>query len=110
MPTVRGGSAAPLLERRWYDVTAELGLDGTMVVKQVPHAPLGDGGEARAEVTTAPAGAPEIFLAALPPTGEEPASAHYNGKLEHPAVRRPAPSNATLAAWDFSIGIPTQFA
>jgi N,N-dimethylformamidase len=109
-PTVRAEVPRPLLERRWYDVTAELGVDGAVVVKQVPHAPLGDAGEAHAKVTTAPPGAPEIFLAAMPPTGDKPASAHYNGKLERPAIRRPAPSNATLAAWDFSIGIPTQVA
>ena len=63
---------------------------------------------ARARHAPAPAGAPEVFLAALPPDGDGPASGHYNGKLERPAIHRPAPSNATLAAWDFSIGMHTQ--
>ena len=72
-PTVRAEVPRRLLERRWYDVTAELGIDGAIVVKQMPHAPLGDAGEAHAKVTTRTAGAPEIFLAALPPEGDEPA-------------------------------------
>ena len=31
-----------LLQRRWYDVQATLGIDGTMTVTQRPQAPLGD--------------------------------------------------------------------
>ena len=48
-PTVRAEVPRPLLERRWYDVTAVHGVDGTIVVKQVPHAPLGDAVCAAAE-------------------------------------------------------------
>jgi N,N-dimethylformamidase len=99
-----------LLQRRWYDVQATLDFDGGMTVTQVPHVPLGDAGEARAPATRPPAGAPEVFLAALTPEGDAPASGHYNGKLERPSIHRPTPSNATLAAWDFSIGIGTQLA
>jgi N,N-dimethylformamidase len=99
-----------LLQRRWYDVQATLGIDGAMTVTQVPHVALGDAGEARALATRPPAGAPEIFLAALPPEGDAPASSCYNGKLERPAIHRAAPSNATLAAWDLSVGIGTQIA
>jgi len=99
-----------LLERRWYDVKATLDADGAVSVSQAPHTPLGDAGEARTQATPPPAGAPEIFLGALPPDGEAPASGHYNGKLQQPAIHRPAPSNETLAAWDFSLGISTQIA
>jgi N,N-dimethylformamidase beta subunit-like, C-terminal len=99
-----------LLERRWYDVTAILGIDGDVTVAQTPRAPLGDAGEACTKAARPPAGAPQVFLAALPSEGDAPADSHYNGKLERPAIRRPAPSNATLAAWDFSIGIATQSA
>lgn len=102
---VRAEAPRRLLERRWYDVTAELGVDGRLTVAQAPHAPLGDAGEASAHAELPPAGAPEVFLAALPSV-----DCHFNGKLERPAIRRQAPSNATLAAWDFSIGIPTQMA
>ncbi|MEJ0015221.1 MAG: N,N-dimethylformamidase beta subunit family domain-containing protein [Acetobacteraceae bacterium] len=108
--TVRAVVPRRLLERRWYDVTASLGIDGTLSVAQVPHAPLGDAGEASVPASPPPAGAPEVFLAAMPPADAAPASAHYNGKLERPAIRRPAPSHAVLAAWDFAIGIPTQTA
>ena len=107
---VRAEVSRRLLERRWYDVTATLGIDGILLVTQTPRAPLGDAGEARTTAPPPPAGAPEVFLAALPPEGDAPAGCHYNGKLERPAIHRPAPSNATLAAWDFSIGIPTQSA
>jgi N,N-dimethylformamidase len=108
--SVRAEVASRLLERRWYDVQAKLGPDGTMTVTQVPHTPLGDAGTATASATPPPAGASEIFLAALPPEGAAPASCHYNGKLERPAIHSLVESNTTLAAWDFSIGIATQLA
>ena len=49
-------------------------------------------------------------MAALPPEGTGRAASHYNGKLERPAVHRPPPADAILAAWDFTIGIPNQSA
>ncbi len=107
---VRAEVPRKLLERRWYDVTASLDSDGTVTLKQMPRALLGDAGDATTKGAGPPAGAAEIFLAALSPEGVGPASFHYNGKLERPAVHRPAPSNATLAAWDFSIGMQTQSA
>ena len=107
---VRAEVPRRLLERRWYNVTATLGIDGDLTLTQTPRAPLGDAGEARTKAPRPPAGAPEVFLAALPSEGDGTGRLHYNGKLERPAIRRPAPSNATLAAWDFSIGIPTQSA
>ena len=108
--SVRAEVPRRLLERRWYDVTATLDSDGSVTVAQTPHAPLGDAAEARAQAPLPPAGAPEIFLAALPPEGDAPATGHFNGKLQRPSIHRPAPSNTTLAAWDFSIGIATQIA
>ena len=107
---VRAEVPRRLLERRWYDVKATLDQDGSVTVTQVPHAPLGDAGAARTQAPQPQAGAPEVFLAALPPQGDALASGYYNGKLQRPAIHRPAPSNETLAAWDFSIGIPTQLA
>ena len=44
---VRAEVSRRLLERRWYDVTATLGIDGDLTVTQTPRAPLGDAGEAR---------------------------------------------------------------
>jgi N,N-dimethylformamidase beta subunit-like protein len=108
--SVRAEVPRRLLERRWYDVTATLDVDGSVTVAQKPHAPLGDTGEVRAQAPLPPAGDPEVFLAALPPEGHAPATGHFNGKLQRPNIHRPAPSNTTLAAWDFSVGIATQLA
>jgi N,N-dimethylformamidase len=105
---VRAEVPRRLLERRWYDVSATLGRGGVVTVTQAPHAPLGDAGDAAGQAGPAPAGVADVFLAALPPDGDAPAGGHYNGKLERPAVR--SESGATVAAWDFSIGIPTQTA
>lgn len=106
--SVRVEAPRRLLERRWYDVSATLDAAGTIVVTQTPHLPLGDAGEARGTAAPPPPGAPEVFLAAMPPSGSGPADAYYNGKLERPTIHRPAPSRELLAAWDFAIGIPTQ--
>ena len=97
----------PLLERRWYNVSASLHADGSLTVKQTPHAPLGDAGEAEIQAMLPPSGKADVFLAALPPEGTEPARCHYNGKLEHPAIHRP---DGPLATWNFSLNIPTQIA
>lgn len=128
MVEVREGDAAvraevdrKLLARRWYDLSATLDRKGFLHVLQRPHAPLGDAGEAAAaEAPQPPAGPASVYLAALPPDGAAPASAYYNGKLERPALWRrvqhhrggPARRGATelIAAWDFSIAIPTQTA
>jgi N,N-dimethylformamidase len=103
-PSVRVETPRRLLQRRWYDVSATLHRDGTVTVTQSPHAPFGDAGAATAQAEPPPSGVAEVFLAALPP---DP-TGHYNGKLERPAIRSAA--GAILAAWDFSIGIPTQTA
>ncbi|MEA2792162.1 MAG: hypothetical protein QOG73_4568, partial [Acetobacteraceae bacterium] len=105
---VRAEAPRRLLERRWYDVKATLGRDGTVTVTQTPHAPLGDAGAAAAQSGPPPAGVPDVFLAALPPDGAAPARDHYNGKLQRPTVH--SESGSTVAGWDFSIGIPTQTA
>ena len=95
----------PLRERRWYDITGTLGADGRLTVAQIPHQPLADDGTAATQgAAPNPGGVARIFLAALPPANSgAPARAHYNGKLEGPAI-------AQVAAWDFSTGIPTQMA
>ena len=93
----------PLLERRWYNVTATL-ADGVLTVTQAPHEPLGDVGGAHAPVPQGPAGEAEILLAALPDGGGT--CAHYNGKLERPAISGDTP----VAEWDFSLGMGTQIA
>eukprot|EP01037_Dinobryon_pediforme_P002162 gene2162-2199_t len=106
--SVRCEVARPLLERRWYDVSAELDAAGTLHVTQTPHAPLGEAGAATAEAYLAKDGDGEVFLAAMPPDGSAPARAYFNGKIERPAVCSAA--GDVLAAWDFSIGIQTQTA
>ena len=106
--TVRAAVPRRLHVRRWYDVTAELRHDGHLTVSQTPHAPLADAGSAKTLAAPPPAGVAEVFLAAAPPETDAPASAHYNGKLEHPSLR--GPSGAPLAAWAFSIGMASQTA
>lgn len=106
--TVRAEVPRRLLERHWYDVTATIGLDGVLHVEQRPHAPLGDAGQASAAGARAGGNGAEAFIAALPPDGGgAPARAHFNGKIERPAVRG---AGGPIAEWDFAIGIPTQTA
>jgi N,N-dimethylformamidase len=108
---VRAEVDRKLLARRWYDLTATLDGRGALRVVQRPHQPLGDAGEAAvAGAAAAPDGAASVFLAALPRDGETPASGHFNGKLERPALWRDAGATGLLAAWDFTIGIPTETA
>lgn len=106
--------AAPLMARHWYTVTATLAADGTLTLDQRPHKPLKGAGTATAHgALPCPGGPARAFIAALPPApllhnGANPrASAHYNGKIEAPAILA---GTSTVAAWDFSKGIPTQTA
>jgi N,N-dimethylformamidase len=92
-----------LLERRWYDVSAELGADGVLSVTQTPHAPLGEGAIAAIAAQPGPQGEADVIIAALPGP-----SAHFNGKIERPAIT--GADGAMVALWDFSIGIETQTA
>ncbi len=91
-----------LMERRWYDVAAELAADGTLIVTQTPHAPLGDAATGTVPAAPGPQGEADIVIAAL--SGGE---AHFNGKIERPGVTGP---DGVVALWDFSIGIETQTA
>ena len=98
-----------LRERRWYDITGTVSEDGRLTIAQTPQKPLADDGTASAQgAAPCPGGIASVFLAALPPDGSgAPASAHYNGKIEAPAIANPA---GRIAAWDFTRGIPTQIA
>ncbi len=79
---------------------------GGLHVVQRPHDPLGDAGEALAAGAAAPpAGTASVFIAALPPDGAAPASGHFNGKIERPALWRDPGSTGLLAGWDFSVDI-----
>ncbi|MGH7212704.1 MAG: N,N-dimethylformamidase beta subunit family domain-containing protein, partial [Acetobacteraceae bacterium] len=128
----RAAVAAPMQERRWYDLAAVIDPDGRMRVVQRPRRPLGviaEAGEAEAVFLELPVGGLcDVTLAALPPDGSgAPARAHFNGKLERPTLwegttatdallacrsgagARPGTAGL-LAAWDFSVGIPTGIA
>ena len=96
---IRATVARKLHERRWYRLTATLAANGDLAIEQTPLAPLADAGTATARAAPPPPGAPEVFLAAMPPDGAAPASAHYNGKLESPGIGQ---AGQTLAAWDFT--------
>jgi N,N-dimethylformamidase len=104
---VRATVARPMHERRWYCLTATLADDGHLTIGQTPLAPLRDAGSATVQAVPPPPGAAEIFLAAMPPDGPAPASAHFNGKLENPGLTQ---AGVTLAAWDFSRFMATQTA
>ncbi len=101
----RASTALPMLTRRWYDIAATLGPDGTLTVTQHPRHPLGtirDTGEAHAPAAILPSGLYDVHLAALP--GRE---GHYNGKLERPAIHQGADLHAR---WDFSRDIDSNTA
>ena len=114
----RVSTGAPMLPRRWYDVAAAIGPDGTLSLVQRPRHRLGtirDAGAAAGQGAVPAAAVCDVHLAVLP--GRE---GHYNGKLERPTLRRgsdlqaalaalhraPDPADpALLAAWDFAHGI-----
>ncbi len=107
--TIAAEVPAPLMARHWYDLAGTLAADGTLAITQTPHRPVKDSGSATATGATPCPGAPaRALIAALPPAGTNPrASAHYNGKIEAPAILAgPTP----VATWDFSQNIPTQTA
>lgn len=93
---VTGPKLAP---RAWCKLTLAL-ANGTLT--------LGAG-----NTTTSAVGAPanpdgtaRLTMAAGPAAGDAPASQHFNGKLESPALH----GHALIAAWDFAQNIPTQTA
>ena len=120
---VRTSVAAPMLQRRWYDVALTLDQAGSLQLTQRPRTPLA---LARDSATTtgslpAPRGACTVMLAARPGT-DRPATACYNGKLERPTIwngrslaqildaQRVPVLEGLTACWDFSIGIDSNIA
>jgi N,N-dimethylformamidase len=112
---------ATLEERRWYLAWLTIDRDRSELELgcHLLHAP----GRPRSVTVSLPgearlsSGQP-LFLAASPAA---PATSHFNGRLERPAIVkgpigsaniltawRDAPSNQTLACWDFAMGIATQ--
>ncbi len=116
MVTLR--TEVPLTERSWHDIACLYDPDsGTLSLGQAPHAPRLDIAEAAQVSCPAPqaelagAGSASIAAASGGMTG-----AHYNGKIERPAIiAGPAGLDALLrrqgglavAAWDFTLGITT---
>jgi len=104
----RAEVAAPMLARRWYDVTAAIDpAAGRLRVSQAPHRPLGrtqDGGAADGPCGPVGTGVGRVVLAAEP--DGDGATSHYSGKLERP--RLAALDGSPVAAWDLSVGIETQ--
>ena len=93
----RASTGAAMLTRRWYDIAATIGPDGTLTVVQRPRRALGtvrDAGEARTQAAVPETGVFDVHLAVLP--GRE---GHYNGKLERPTIRL---GDELHACWDFS--------
>ena len=111
-----------LLERKWYAVSFSLGAaSGTFRLSLTPLKPdfgTDDEGEILGHIASvAPVAAPFILAGASQPDGT--IGAHFNGKIEAPALLAGAESHAVLAvsplpaglspkliaAWDFSDGI-----
>lgn len=100
---------APMLARRWYAIEAMIdGTESTLSLTQTPIDPIGtivDGGRAKAGAELpAISGTGRVLLAAEPDGSG--AAIHYNGKIERPRIA--TLGGATVADWDFSLGIATQ--
>ena len=126
----RAATDRPLLPRAWCDLVLRAG-DGALSVTAVPR--VGAAASARVDVSSTLDAAPvRVTIAAEAAEGSPlspPAAAHFNGKIERPAIwsgaaaseaaalaaaRAPSPpspdSPGLVACWDFSLGIPTQVA
>ncbi len=78
-------SGQALEERRWY--TLWLRFDATTRELQVGHAPFGSGPASTTERTLSAAAAPGLGATLLMAAASgDPPDAHFNGKLERPAV------------------------
>jgi N,N-dimethylformamidase len=113
---VRAEVTAPMRERAWYRVWAAYDAErGKLSANQAPLEPvfnIVDSGtaEARPGFTPVLDSSAPLLVAAL---GGDPATNHYNGKIEYPALfdralpdPAAAPFESALAAWDFSQDIP----
>ena len=94
----------PLRAWEWYELDVE--LEGTQArLSQRPLRPFVFDGRADVETTIARALEPEeapLTIAAR--RVEQEARDHYNGRIEDVQI---ASNGTLLAAWDFSLGIPT---
>lgn len=116
----------PVIAERWYLVSASYDAsDNTLTVSQQPLKPypkVGDAGQMSCRMTEATIAAEieaPIMIAARPAINE-PAKEHFNGRIEAPGIFsrslnreemiRLADTKCSdlIAAWDFSIGIPTE--
>jgi len=115
----------PLLAEHWYLIDggydAETGHISVRQYPTKPHPRVGDGGTA--SVAAPPgltqAGIVAPVMIAARPGREGPAREHFNGRIEAPRLCSrpfeeregdhllPADNGTVVAAWDFSIGIPT---
>jgi N,N-dimethylformamidase len=120
IPGGRAQIAAPMLERRWYELRI-VAADGRLRLRQTALQQdwgVGNSGAAELSGRAAPLGR-VIFGAApavTPAAGDNPHRAFFNGRIEDPAIRAgihdgAAPIDASagecLAWWDFSADIST---
>lgn len=129
--SAEGSSKTSLIEKRWYAVAGSYdAAAGALTVTQQPLRPYSKVGDAATAlrqvhrgVTQAGPAAP-LTMAARP-SARGPAERHFNGRIDSPSLfsrslepddivrlldaRGAAPPESRLvAAWDFSIGIPTE--
>jgi N,N-dimethylformamidase len=102
--TARARLARPLLERRWYRITAGFGPDGAELTASPVQPIPGDDGPAHASdpVPVGLGSATDVVVAAVaaPREGPRVRPAHvYNGKIERPVLRDGA--GRVLADWAF---------
>lgn len=117
----RAQIAAPMLERRWYELRVLVG-GGRARLRQTPLRQswgVADRGEAQISGSLGKIG--RVILGAAPAPaanpGDNPHHAFFNGRIEDPAILAgthddPAPIDPAatdcIAWWDFSADIPTR--
>ena len=107
---VRRKVAAPMLQRRWYELRVICDGKSLRLVQTALTQDWGTNGNGEARLSATIDPPTTMLLAAAAGTRD-----HFNGRLEHPmllkgtaeAVAPPEPGNV-IAWWDFSLDIPTQ--
>ncbi len=111
--------AAPMAERRWYELRLVVTGAGIRLIQTKLHSDWGEDGSGSASLTATLPPPQHLLLAAAPDGGAPPGRDHFNGRLEHPMLLRGAFDGATVlepaamartvlhAWWDFSLGQDT---
>jgi len=111
--------AAPMAERRWYELRLVSTGAGMRLMQTKLHSDWGVDGSGSASLAATFPLPQHLLLAAAPDGTAHPGRDHFNGRLEHPMLLRGAfdgptvlepaalPRTALHAWWDFSLGQDT---